>query len=206
VHSTVFIHLLSSIRPHLLSLPILAGLIFCFGCTLFPFCARAAVTDQPSSKTNLNTVIHATSHSLRKPNASQTPSGHPVPRFVSLKAGKTNCRVGPSLNHPTKLSFQQIGLPVLVIAETMDHWRKIIDVDGDECWVHATLLSGRRTVISVETSIIYAQPHTDALHRASLSKGVIGRLHKCQKDWCQITVQKVKGWLPISAIWGADSL
>ena len=73
-------------------------------------------------------------------------SGLPVPRFVSLKADKTNLREGPSKDHRTTWVYQRAGLPVEITAE-FGMWRKVRDSDGTEGWVLHNLLSGRRTAI-----------------------------------------------------------
>ncbi len=76
-----------------------------------------------------------------------TPSGLPVPRFASLKADKTYCRAGPSFDHPVRITFLRKGLPVVIVAETSDHWRKIRDIEGDQCWTHKSKLSGVDTAL-----------------------------------------------------------
>ena len=58
-----------------------------------------------------------------------TPSGFPVPRFVSLKAGVANGRAGPEQAHPIVWRYVRAGLPMEVIAETAD-WRRVRDPDG----------------------------------------------------------------------------
>ena len=34
--------------------------------------------------------------------------------------------------------------------------------------------------------------------------GVIGRILECQPDWCRLSVEGDKGWLPKADMWGAD--
>jgi len=61
----------------------------------------------------------------------KTPSGFPVPRYVSLKVGKVNGRTGPSRQHAIAWQYRRKGLPLVVVAET-EMWRKVRDVTGDE--------------------------------------------------------------------------
>lgn len=132
-----------------------------------------------------------------------TPSGFPVPRFVSLKSGKTNCRVGPSLDHPRVVTFEKKGLPVRVVAETVDHWRKIEDREGEQCWVHATLISGRATaLIDVPMAPLRGNPDEDARIRAQLGTGVIVRVQKCVEYYCRVDVDGRRGWIRRNALWG----
>lgn len=132
-----------------------------------------------------------------------TPSGFPVPRFVSLKSKQTNCRIGPSLQHPRKLSYARQGLPVKVIAETRDHWRKIEDVDGDRCWIHATLLSGRRTaIVTKENTALHARSSEDARVRARIAAGYVVDVEKCLDTMCLVKAGRLRGWIQSAGIWG----
>ena len=132
-----------------------------------------------------------------------TPSGLPVPRFVSLKAEETFCRTGPTFSHPIRLTYQRRGLPVMVVAETRDHWRKIRDPEGDECWIHRTKLSGAKTAIVIEDGLaVRARPHDGAAQKARLGRGVIARTEKTRGRWVKISAQGVRGWAPRTGFWG----
>ena len=76
----------------------------------------------------------------------ETPSGLPLPRFVSLKADKVHVRQGPGTDHKIAWVFQQAGLPVEVIQE-FETWRRVRDSEGATGWVFHAMLSGRRTVV-----------------------------------------------------------
>ena len=90
-----------------------------------------------------------------------TPSGQPVPRFVSLKAGVANGRAGPDQAHPIVWRYVRAGLPMEVIAETPD-WRRVRDPDGEITWMHRTLLSARRSVIALSDTPLLVRPAADA--------------------------------------------
>jgi len=133
-----------------------------------------------------------------------TPSGLSVPRMVSLKAEKTFCRAGPSFAHPVRLTFMRDGLPVMIVAETRDHWRKIRDVEGDECWTHKSKLSGEETALVLEDGLaLRARPDPDAPARARLGRGVIARVDGEKGAWLKVSADGVKGWARASAFWGA---
>jgi hypothetical protein len=55
-----------------------------------------------------------------------TPSGLSVPRYVSLKFDPVNARAGPSDDHRLLWVYHARGMPVQVIAETVE-WRRICD-------------------------------------------------------------------------------
>ena len=71
-------------------------------------------------------------------------SGLPVPRFVSLKSGKVNMRVGPGREYRVEWRYTRAGTPVEIVAE-FDNWRRVRDAEGTEGWVYGALLTGRRT-------------------------------------------------------------
>ena len=77
-----------------------------------------------------------------------TPSGLPVPRYVTLKFGKVNARSGPGDDHRLIWVYQAKGLPVQVVAETAE-WRKVCDPEGHTAWVHKRVTDGRRNVINL---------------------------------------------------------
>jgi len=132
-----------------------------------------------------------------------TPSGLPVPRFVSLKAEKTFCRVGPTFAHPVRITFMRRSLPVMVVAETTDHWRKIRDAEGDECWTHKTKLSGVETAIVLEEGLaLRARPDAEAPARALLGRGLVARVEASRGEWLQVTAEGVRGWAPQTGLWG----
>ena len=75
------------------------------------------------------------------------PSGLPLPRFVSLKSGRVNSRIGPGVDYSVDWLYLKPGLPMEIIQE-YDNWRRVRDADGAEGWVNQSLLSGRRTAIA----------------------------------------------------------
>jgi SH3-like domain-containing protein len=136
---------------------------------------------------------------------SNTPSGLPVPRFVSLKYDRTLCRRGPSFEHPVAVTFLRAGLPVKVIAETRDHWRKIVDLDGATCWAHQTTLRSPTHVVLRRDVAILMRPHRRAQVRAEVQKGVIARLEGQREGWRRISASGLEGWAPADALWGLDA-
>ena len=137
------------------------------------------------------------------------PSGLPLPRFVSLKSGRVNLRIGPGLNYAVDWMYLKPGLPMEIIQE-FDNWRRVRDADGTEGWVNQSLLSGQRTAVVApwqrgkDASIaLRARADDEAPAVALLEPGVIGTISTCNGDWCQMTVGSHRGWIGQSAIWGA---
>lgn len=135
-----------------------------------------------------------------------TPSGQPVPRLVSLKSAKTFCRSGPSFSYPIRLTYMRQGLPVVIVAETRDHWRKIRDADGDECWTHKSKLSGAPTVLVLaDNAPLLTKPEAGAAARARLGRGVIARVEGARDGWLKLSADGLRGWARADAFWGAEA-
>ena len=130
-------------------------------------------------------------------------TGLKIPRFVSLKASDSNLRIGPSENYPIKLKYIVANTPIEIIDEYKD-WRKINDYEGNEGWLHKSLIKGKRFAI-VNT------PYQEGLQVLNKPKGKnIGKIGKrnileidtCLKNWCKIKYKKNKGWVNKINLWG----
>jgi SH3-like domain-containing protein len=129
-------------------------------------------------------------------------TGLPLPRFVSLGSDRVNLRFGPGQQYPIQWILAREGLPVEIIEE-FDTWRKVRLHDGDQGWIHGSLLSSRRTIVVAE-QIRELRRSPDASARVLLraEPGVIGELLDCEEDWCRIEIDGRRGWLQRDAFWG----
>lgn len=133
-------------------------------------------------------------------------SGLPVPRFVSLKAGRVNVRVGPGEDYKVAWVFTRVAYPVEVIAE-FDTWRRIRDADGEVGWVFHSLLSGKRTAVvtpwaSGDAKPVHAHAASDAAVIAYLQPGVLADIDRCDRGWCDISGNGFAGWISQDQLWG----
>lgn len=130
-------------------------------------------------------------------------SGQPIPRFVSVKSDKVFVRSGPGVRYPIKWVFKKKGYPIEVIQE-FDTWRKIRDHEGEEGWIHQTLLSGKRYVLIIEEKGVTAlkKPLIDAQPLAFFEENVVAELDQCVADWCQASLSGFKGWIERKSLWG----
>ncbi len=136
-------------------------------------------------------------------------SGLPLPRFVSLKSSRVNLRIGPGRDYAVDWLYVKSGLPLEIIQE-YDNWRRVRDSDGTEGWIYQSLLSGRRTGMTVpwhrgknEPVALHTEPETQSRQIARIEPGAIGRIHTCNGDWCQMTFKGYKGWIKQASVWGA---
>ena len=136
----------------------------------------------------------------------QTPSGQPVPRYVSLKFDRVYARAGPGEDHRLLWVYQAKGLPVQVIAENIE-WRRICDPDGGVAWIHRRLTSGESTVMRVATTrlALHRKPKAEAEIIAYLNPRAIAELVKdCDDGWCKVRADGIAGWAPAGELWGAS--
>ncbi|MFV9902429.1 MAG: SH3 domain-containing protein [Rickettsiales endosymbiont of Dermacentor nuttalli] len=130
----------------------------------------------------------------------------PIPRFVSVKSNEVNMRAGPSVRYPILWTIVKKGEPVEVLAE-FEHWRKVRDKQGDEAWVHESMLTGKRVgvVIGNQLQVIYNKPNNVSKKICILEPELRVNIVTCKQEWCLIQVEKCKGWLLRSSLWGIYS-
>lgn len=136
-------------------------------------------------------------------------SGLPLPRFVSLKSGRVNSRIGPGVTYAVDWLYLKAGLPVEIIQE-FDNWRKVRDSDGSEGWINQSLLSSRRTAILTpwqkgkKTQIsLLGEPESRSPVVAIVEPGAIGQIKSCNGEWCEVTFDGHTGWMTQTLLWGA---
>ena len=125
-----------------------------------------------------------------------------IPRYVSLKVNEANARRGPSLSHKIDWIYKRKNMPLEIYGE-YENGRRVRDFEGFGGWVHYTLLSGIRFVL-VKNELLEMRllPSIDAQVIAKLPQHNIATLDKCTEDWCRVTDDGYKGWVPKSGIWG----
>jgi SH3-like domain-containing protein len=138
-----------------------------------------------------------------KPAERQTPSGMPVPRYVSLKFDKVNARAGPGDDHRLLFVYRVRGLPLQVIAETSE-WRRVCDPEGALAWVHKRVTDGRRTTINMtpQPVALLTRPKADARVAAYLNGRALAALDRCDKGWCKVRADHASGWVREGVLWG----
>lgn len=133
-------------------------------------------------------------------------SGLPIPRFVSLKAGKVYVRQGPTKDHPVAFIYRRAGEPVEITAE-YDNWRRIRDSEGSEGWVWHSLLAGRRTALvapwSKDAALpIHVRADDEARMSARLEPKVLVEVRRCDGRWCRVEGDGFDGYIEQDRLWG----
>lgn len=137
------------------------------------------------------------------PDGRPTPTGLPVPRWLSLKSDEVRARAGPGLDHRILWEYRAARLPVQVVAETRE-WRKICDPDGAVAWVHRSVVSSRRSAFNpaFQPVELRARPEAEARVVARLSARSLIALDDCEDGWCRVAAGRLKGWVEDTAVWG----
>jgi SH3-like domain-containing protein len=133
-----------------------------------------------------------------------TPSGQPVPRWISLKSDRVFARRGPDREHRILWLYRARGLPVQVVAETRD-WRLICDPEGATAWVHRSVLSGRRTLFNpaaVELPIHAGRSDGSGL-KARLKGRAVVDVKACEDGWCRVRFGRQSGWVRADRVFGS---
>jgi SH3-like domain-containing protein len=138
-----------------------------------------------------------------KKDGRETPSGFPVPRYLSLKFGEVNARAGPSEDSPLRFVYRAKGLPLQVVAETTE-WRRVCDPEGNLVWVHKRGVDGVRTVMrtAADPLPLLAEPKAGARTVAYLTPRAIAAYAGEKDGWVHISADGASGWAPVGAVWG----
>lgn len=133
-----------------------------------------------------------------------TPSGMPVPRYVSLKFDEVNARSAPGDDSRLLWVYRAKGLPVQVVAETLE-WRRICDPEHGLAWVHRRTTDGKRMVMRLQPQplALHAQANPKSRVTASLASRALAELDRCDKEgWCKLKAGHASGWTPAAEVWG----
>lgn len=135
-----------------------------------------------------------------------TPSGHPVPRWVSLRADKAYARTAPHDNARVAWTFTAKDLPLQVIAETKD-WRRVCGPDGAVAWLKAGNLKMERYAVNFGSrrAVLLAARRPFAPVVARVARRGRVRLLGCGSQWCRVAADGSAGWTPIGELWGTTS-
>ena len=136
--------------------------------------------------------------------SAQNSKSLPLFEFSSLRYNEVNLRAGPGVRYPIEWVFHRKALPVRIIRKYAT-WRLIRDWEGDQGWVHQSLLTKARTFIVLgKLRTLRHRPESESAAVAQLEGGVIGQLEFCPSNngWCRVTTKGYSGWLRRAEIWG----
>lgn len=131
--------------------------------------------------------------------------------YASIKSSEVNVRKGPHTRYPIEWVYTRKGEPVEVIAQ-FEHWYRIKDFNGEEGWVKSVMITSKKRTaiiapkeknkITKSYAKLYSEPKNSTKVIANIESSKRVDLLKCTKDWCQIKVANVVGWLEKTNLWG----
>ena len=121
--------------------------------------------------------------------------------FLSLKKNKVNVRYGPSFDSPIKFIYKKINLPIKQI-DKKENFRRIIDYKKNSGWIHISQLKKVNSVITKKGKILFKKPTIFSQPIASIKKGRLLLIKKCENEWCKVETGIFKGWIDNKNLWG----
>ena len=125
-------------------------------------------------------------------------------KFLSLKKNKVNVRYGPSFDFPVKYIYNKINLPIKQI-DKKENFRRIIDFKKNSGWIHVSQLKKVNSVITIKDKILFKKPSIFSKPVANIKKGRLLIVQKCEKKWCKVKTDALKGWIDKKNLWGATN-
>jgi SH3-like domain-containing protein len=128
----------------------------------------------------------------------------PLPYWASISAGQALMRTGPDRSYPALWLYKRRDLPVRVL-QVVGPWRRVQEQDGSSGWMLASLLAARRTaVVTGGLRPIRAEPGAGASLLWQAEPGVVGRISKCDGQYCRMQIGEKVGFIEQAGIWGTD--
>ena len=120
---------------------------------------------------------------------------------LAISAPVANIRSGPGTNYDLLWKVQKY-FPIFVI-EKSGEWYHFEDFEGDEGWVHQSLVSKIQTVITKnETANVRSGPGTNYEVLFTIEKGIPFKVLKRENNWIHIEhADGDKGWIHKSLVW-----
>jgi SH3-like domain-containing protein len=127
-----------------------------------------------------------------------------VPYWASIAAGEAMMRTGPDRTYPGIWLYKRRDLPLRVV-QINGAWRRVQEQDGTSGWMLASLLSARRTgvVTGMYRAIREARDEGSKLLWQA-EPGVVGRISKCDGDWCRFEIGERAGYIQQRNLWGTN--
>ena len=124
-----------------------------------------------------------------------------TPYWASLTADKVNMRVGPARDYRIAWVYKRKLLPLKVL-RLHEGWRLVEDPDGARGWVLSRFLSRKQTaIVTGGVAEMRERPGAGPV-MWRVEPGVVGKLGKCERNWCRFDARGHRAWIDAKAIWG----
>ena len=124
-----------------------------------------------------------------------------TPKYASIKKERAYSRHNASFDAPLEFIYQKKNLPILIINEH-GNWREIRDIDGDETWMHISMISKKKTFINEKDQNLLKYKDNSNIVNAIVERGVIGKIINCGEKFCKVKIKPYRGWMEKKYLWG----
>ena len=120
---------------------------------------------------------------------------------LTITANVANIRSGPGHRYDVLCQVEKFH-PIWIIDKTVK-WYHFRDFEGDEGWIHASLLGEIPAVITKsETCNVRSGPGTGYKIKFTVEKGIPFRVLQRKKKWVYVRhADGDKGWIHTSLLW-----
>jgi len=120
---------------------------------------------------------------------------------LSVSVREANIRSGPGFEHG--IIWKADRYYPLNIIKKAGEWRQFRDFEGDEGWIHQSIISVAPSVITIrENCNIRSAPSTDADVKFTVESGIPFKVIKRENKWIQIEhADGDGGWIYESLVW-----
>lgn len=121
---------------------------------------------------------------------------------LSIVPRKANVREGPGAREA--VLWQAWRLTPFLILDWVGDWAKVRDYEGDDGWVHGSLLGDSPTVIVVaKSAVVRGGPGAGYGGLWTLEEGYTLRVLAARDGWLKVSDDdEVHGWILRKAVWG----
>lgn len=122
--------------------------------------------------------------------------------YLSVSSRRANVREGPGTRRP--VLWQAWRLTPFFVVDWVGDWAKVRDCEGDDGWVHGSLLADTPTVIvTAKKAAVRSGPGAGYLGLWSLEEGYTLKVLAVDGVWLKVTDDdEVRGWVLRRSVWG----
>lgn len=120
---------------------------------------------------------------------------------MSVRTDTANIRSGPSLKEQTLWQVEKFY--PLVVVEKKGEWRRVKDFEGDQGWIHSSMLDTSATVIvKSDQCNLRSGPGKQYDIAFTVEKGIPFKVVQTKGDWLEVQhADGDRGWLFKSLVW-----
>jgi SH3-like domain-containing protein len=128
-------------------------------------------------------------------------AGFAMAERLSVSSTIANIRSGPGTNYEILWKVESY-YPIMVLKKS-GSWINFRDFEGDEGWIHTSLLHKKPTVITIKnTCNVRSGPGTNHDVLFTVEKGIPFLILDRQKNWIHIRhADGDRGWIHKSLVW-----